>query len=220
MKPIYIVFSATPYKMGKFIRKMVGNRYNHVSISFKENLTPMFSFARRRVNMPFYGGFVEETLSRYSPHGQASKMKVCRLMISDEQYEKIVSFVKHLRQTKSEYLYNLYSAFFTIFGVRLPIRKAYTCTEFVGDLLCVAGLDFPLGKFHSLARMERHLSPYTLYIGDSRGYLASLPKERRDDFFQKMPMLTGTIATADSLARLTVRGLHGAIRGALHNHHP
>ena len=39
MKYIYIVFSATPYKMSSFIRHMLNNRYNHVALSFEEDLS-------------------------------------------------------------------------------------------------------------------------------------------------------------------------------------
>ena len=209
MKPLYIVFSATPYKMGRFIRTMLRNRYNHVSVAFDETLSPMFTFARRHINTPFYGGFVEEELSRYARGSDPSSIKVCRLMISDEKYARIVHFVERMRRTDSKYLYNLYSAFFTFFGVRLPIRNAYTCTEFVGDLLSVAGAGLPMGKFHSLSAMERLLAPFTVYEGPSTGYGAD---PRNDEvFFEKMSAISGAVATASSLARLTARGFCGVI---------
>ena len=57
---LYVVFSATPYRMGKLIRFVTREPYNHVAISTEASLTRMYSFARRFYRTPFYGGFVTE----------------------------------------------------------------------------------------------------------------------------------------------------------------
>jgi hypothetical protein len=62
---VYIVFSSTPYRIGKFIRRLTREAYNHVSIALDPDLTKMYGFARRYYRTPFYGGFVRESLSRY-----------------------------------------------------------------------------------------------------------------------------------------------------------
>ena len=93
MKYIYIVFSATPYKMGSFIRHMLNNRYNHVALSFEEDLSEMYSFSRRHANTPFFGGIVHESFGRYEWNGDFSDIKVCRHAVS----EKKICFFAQIR---------------------------------------------------------------------------------------------------------------------------
>ena len=76
---IYVVFSSTPYKIGKTIRMLTGEKYNHVSISLDAELTQMYSFARRYYKTPFYGGFVKESLSRYQLNQNKATIKICKM---------------------------------------------------------------------------------------------------------------------------------------------
>ena len=89
-KDIYIMFSSTPSKMGSFIRFMTGNKYNHVSLSFREDLGHLYSFARYYKNTPFVGGFVEESVLRYFLLGSETvRVKICKIPISDEKYSSL-----------------------------------------------------------------------------------------------------------------------------------
>lgn len=215
MRSVYVVFSATPYKMGRFIRTMIGNPYNHVSLSLDARLCTMYTFARFHINMPFYGGFVTENLARYTHRNKPSDIKVCRIPISDEDYSKLSAFLHSMNEARAKYLYNTYSAIFAFFGIRLPIRGAYTCAEFVGDILGRLGMNIRRGAYHSLAEMEKMLSPYVIYVGPSTGY-AAVWGNGNDAFFERMPAVSGAVATAGSLVKLTARGLHGACSYLVH----
>ena len=59
-RTIRVVFSATPYRMGAFIRATTHSTYNHVSVSLREG-GALYSFARKYCNVPFCGGFVKES---------------------------------------------------------------------------------------------------------------------------------------------------------------
>ena len=65
MKEIYVVFSSTPYKIGKFIRFFTREEYNHVSIMFDENMLEAYSFGRKHVDTPCWGGIIKDSVSRY-----------------------------------------------------------------------------------------------------------------------------------------------------------
>lgn len=208
MKTIYIVFSATPYKMGRMIRAVLRNSYNHVSLAFDEDLSTMYSFARFHVNVPLYGGFVEESLRRHFNGGRASRIKVCRLEIGDENYEQLRSFVSAMESGADRYIYNIYSAIFTPLHVRCLIRDSYTCAEFVGDALSIAGLSIPRGKFHSLAQTERLLSPYVIYEGTCGEY-TEVPEWGGDHFPERMGRISAAAATVRSFGRLTARAVMG-----------
>lgn len=208
MRSVYIVFSATPYKMGKMIRTVLRNDYNHISLSFDEDLSTMYTFARFHENMPLYGGFVSESPCRYQRGGHSARVKVCRVDMPEENYCALRSFVDHMEQDHRKYIYNLYSAMFTPLHLRLMIRDSYTCAEFVGDALSMAGLDIPMGEFHSLKGLEQQLASCVVYEGPCLLYTA-LPGWGTDHFPEKMGRVSGTAATLRSLGQLTARGVMG-----------
>ena len=208
MKSVYIVFSATPYKMGRLIRTVLRNPYNHVSLAFDADLTTMYSFARFHVDVPLYGGFVRESLRRHYNGKHSSRIKVCRLDIDEDNYQRLCAFVSAMENGGNRYLYNTYSAMCTPLHIRCAIPDSYTCAEFVGDALSIAGLDIPQGSFHSLIRTEALLAPYTVYEGPCEEY-ARDPGWGTDHFPEKMGRLSGTAATVRSLGRLTVRAVRG-----------
>ena len=69
-KKLYVVFSATPLKVGSMIRTVTGEKYNHVSISFSPRLKTLYSYARYYKKAPLYGGFVKENAERYQNKGK------------------------------------------------------------------------------------------------------------------------------------------------------
>ena len=83
---VYIVLSATPYRMGRWIRRATGEAYNHVSIATEESLTTLYSFARRYYRTPFHGGFVTETPDRYHHKGLSSHIRLYRLPVEAVLY--------------------------------------------------------------------------------------------------------------------------------------
>lgn len=216
MKSIYIVFSATPGKMGRFIRAALHGRFNHVALAFDEDLSTMYTFARFHANMPLYGGFVQESLRRHVRRGKPSELRVCRLGIDEERYLALCELVTQMEEGGRRYLYNLYSAMFAPLHIRLLIRDSFTCAEFVGDALHIAGLDIRKGKFHSLKELERLLAPYAVYEGTCSCY--DQPRDWGEDRFpEKLGRIVGTAATAHSIGRLTVRGIVGMFAAVLYH---
>ena len=61
-KYLYVVFSTTPFKIGKFIRFITGYNYNHVSVSLNKDLKKMYSVGRLNPYNTIIGGFVHESL--------------------------------------------------------------------------------------------------------------------------------------------------------------
>lgn len=208
MESIYIVFSATPYKMGKMIRTVLHNRYNHISLSFDKELSTMYTFARFHENMPLYGGFVSESPRRYQRGGHSAQVKVCRVEVPEENYLALRAFVTQMEDRSRKYIYNLYSAVCTPLHIRLLIRDSYTCAEFVGDALSIAGLGISMGSFHSLKELEQLLESCVIYEGPCTLY-TDKPVWGKDSFPEKLGRISGTTATLRSLGRLTARGVLG-----------
>lgn len=162
---IYFIFSATPYRMGKFIRKLTGESYNHISISLDEELTQMYSFARRFYHTPFYGGFVKETLSRYHVNSITANIHVCRLQVTAKQYHSLSQLFSQMIQNEKHYSYNHLSALFSIFQHRVKVQDAYTCVEFCVHILQRLGFPVDTNKYCSIGNLEQLLRPYAVYTG-------------------------------------------------------
>ena len=64
-KEIYLVFTRTGTWLSRMICIIFRMKYPHVSISFDDSLTRMYSFGRRSPDNPFSGGLVEENLQRW-----------------------------------------------------------------------------------------------------------------------------------------------------------
>ncbi len=208
-KYIYVLFSATPYKTGSFIRHMLHNRYNHVALSLDGDLSSMYTFSRHHANAPFFAGFVKESFARYEWQGNFSDIKVCRIGVSERVYERIQTQLERMHSQSDAYVYNYYSAAMTLFHQRVKIRNAYTCVEFVGDILSMTDVGVKLGDFHSLPKLEVICEPYVIYEGSARTYPGA-QNWSGDDFREKMPISEGIAATAESFGRLTYRGLEDA----------
>lgn len=206
MQAVYIVFSATPYKMGRFIRTVLHNRYNHVSLAFDEDLSTMYSYARFHVNVPLYGGFVSESPCRHFCGETVSYIKICRIELEDENYRHLRRFVESMEDGGGKYIYNTYSAMLAPLHIRLLIRDSYTCAEFVGDALSIAGFELPLGAYHSLPSTERILAPYVIYEGTCDGYVSD-PMWGKDKFPERMGRVNAMKATMRSFTRLTARAI-------------
>ena len=60
MKKIYVVLSSGNSFPKRVYRALTDCRYDHVSVSFNENLPVMYSFAKSQLDVALVGGFVAE----------------------------------------------------------------------------------------------------------------------------------------------------------------
>lgn len=197
MESVYIVFSSTPYKIGKLIRRFTGESYNHVSISLDKELTRMYSFARRFYRTPFYGGFVKESRARYHLKGIPSQIKICRLAVSDEDHAALTKRLQAMYERREQYLYNHLSVVTIPFQRLVLLKDAHVCTEFVAHQLQQLGLPVDPKKYYSVGALERLLEDSVIYVGDA------LPADGDDPFFDPHPVSHFT--TLRSFGRLLCR---------------
>lgn len=177
MKYVYVAFSHTNTVMGKMIRFFIRNEYNHVSLSFDEELGTMYSFARYRINSPFAGGFVCERPERYLSGSKDARIKLCRLPVSDEEYARIRQEIVHFTGLKSEMLYNSINAVLSLLNKHIYIKNAYTCIEFVSSVLAMEDI-------RRLGQLEEELGRYQIYCGS----ISRFPHENEtpdDVYFSK-----------------------------------
>lgn len=181
-KYLYVLFSATPYRMGRMIRAVTKEPYNHVSIAIDENLTSIYSFARRYYETPFYGGFVAEEPCRYRHKDRVADIRLYRLPLSCQQWQQLNAMLEDMKTHADRYLYNHLSAVAAPLHRKIRVRKAYTCAEFTVNVLSNLGFDFDAERFYTIGDIARRLEQYHIYTGlfpdcpvDSSAFFTSKP---------------------------------------------
>lgn len=169
-KRIYVVFSHTPGRLGRAIRAVTGGKYNHVSLAFDPRLRRCCSFARIHENTPLYGGFVAESPLRFTRRGKPSRIMICALDIPRERYEALRRRIREIEG--GGYIYNTFSALAAPLRLRVRARRAYTCVEFVADMLRIAGVAVPDG-FVTVDLLAALLSSSAVYHGSSAPFCHS-----------------------------------------------
>ena len=166
---LYVFFSRTPFKTGRFIRLLTNTDYNHVSVAVDPDFRELYSFARRYRNTPFCAGFVKESGTRFFSGGKASNVKICALPITEEQYLQACRELKRMQRCANQYVYNFFSAAVYPLHMRVRIPNAYTCVEFVTDFILRIGAFPQLLPTHSytISELEALLSDDTVYRGVS-----------------------------------------------------
>lgn len=173
MQYIYVILSATPTMMGKFIRVFTRSSFNHSSISLSEDWNEMYSFARYRASNPLVGGFVKEFPERLSLGKDKSVyIKVYKIPVSDEQFIRIKKFIYKIRDDREQNIYNTIAPLGILTGHCFNKYKAYTCSDFVAHSLVMGGvmLENCLSKNMVPDEMQKFLDRYTVFCGCLKNY--------------------------------------------------
>jgi len=180
---LYILFSATPYRMGRMIRNVTGEPYNHVSLAVNGDFSSLYSFARRFYRTPFYGGFVTERPDRFRHKGVTADVQVYRLPLTDYQWKRLNKLLHHLRENPEHYLYNHLSVLTAPMHKKISVQDAFTCAEFTVCVLDYLGYRFDPQRFYTVCDIARELEPYLYYTG-------AFPESEEADpaFFQRHPV--------------------------------
>lgn len=180
---LYVVLSATPYRMGHMIRRVTGEPYNHISIATDESLTRLYSFARRYYRLPLYGGFVAESPARYHHKGITSQIRVYRLRVPERRWKKLVAALEEMEQHRDHFLYNHLSVLAAPIHRKISIQDAYTCAEFVVAVLNNLGFGFDPERFYTIGEIGQALEEHLFYQGDFPA-----PAQEDPEFFRHKPV--------------------------------
>lgn len=205
-KFIYIVLSSTSGKMGRFIRFATGYFYNHVSVSLEPDINTLFSFARYYKNTPLFGGFVEESIMRYSSLEEIASIKIFKIPVTETQYSEIKIRIDQLKAESEKYIYNTISALLAPVHRSVSICNAYTCVEFMVNLLWLSGIDMGIypGAFHTIEELGEHLAYRTVYEGPASEYMMR-GEWGKDNFCIKKSKIFYITGTAKNFGRLIIR---------------
>lgn len=135
-KQIYIVVSQTGTLLSRILKLITGAKYNHVSISLREDLRTMYSFGRKWAYNPFWGGMVRE-----SPHYGTFKRfnktiaVVLAVPVDEGLYNEMTDYLEKMYSKKENYHYNYLGLFLAAINIHYHPTNYYYCSSFVKDVL-------------------------------------------------------------------------------------
>lgn len=130
---IYILLTDTGTLFTRMIKLYTKKPYNHASISFDDKLKEVYSFGRKKPRNPFIGGFVKEDLQ-----GELfinARCVVYSCYVSNEQLEKMKTFIKKIEKNKRLYRYNVIGLLTFIINKPYQREHSYFCSQFVAHVL-------------------------------------------------------------------------------------
>ena len=139
MKQVYILLSRTGTVPSKFIHKMTGGEFTHVSIALLPTTDQLYSYARRKLNNPLNAGFVVENIhthvfARYPD----CNCTLYALTVSDEAYLRMQKQIRFFMKHYQKATYNFLGAVALRFGIRWRRQLRLTCSQFVAVVLTAA----------------------------------------------------------------------------------
>lgn len=168
-KKVYLLLTDTGTLFTRMIKVYTKKPYNHASIVFDENLKEVYSFGRKRPRNPFIGGFVNEDVRRGL--FKDARCAIYSFDASDEQIQKMKSFIKKIEREKHLYHYNLLGLITFIMNKPYQRKHAFFCSEFVaqvlneGDIICFQK-PISLISPHDLQRIEYFELEYEGQLAD------------------------------------------------------
>ncbi len=198
---IFIAFLSTNTMMGRGIRLVTGNKYSHVAISLDQDLRVMYSFARYYINSPIRGGFVIEQPLRYLYDNQDVPVKLCKVSVSREEYDRIRSEIGYFIANREKLIYNTPNALLSLFGRQLTVKDMYTCLEFVTYLL-----HYP--RLFTIRELEHRLEQQVVYHGSLKQIVAQEDTWPEDDYFNRRKVSGVVSDTVHHIRMVAVRVLH------------
>ncbi len=140
MKPIYLLLTRTTSVPSRLISRFTGEPFTHVSLSFDNELTVLYSFARKYARLPLPAGLMEERLDRgfYGTQGDIP-CALLRIDVPDRVYHRAHTKVTNMLQCRENYTYSLLGLLFCSLRIPLEFRDRYFCSQFVSKILADSG---------------------------------------------------------------------------------
>jgi hypothetical protein len=191
-KKIFLVVSQTGTILSRIVKYVTRDKYNHVSLSLKEDLSDLYSFGRKNPYNPFKAGFVKESPTT-GTFGRFYKTVavVLEVPVSEETFNAIEAELLDMYERRDEYHYNYAGLLIAFFGKLRVKKNTFYCSEFVQMLLKKYGLGLKKGEKELVCPNDFVNVPggRIIYTGVLRGYsheaLAEADKQPEPTFETK-----------------------------------
>ena len=136
MKDIYLLLTKSDTFISKAIYLMTQDSYTHISISFEENLQPMYSCARKYTYSPIPAGIRNESFEKgFYNKNQHIPCALYTLTVKKEIYYKAKFILESILNHSQDYKYNLMGLILCKLEVPYRRNHYYFCSEFVSEVL-------------------------------------------------------------------------------------
>ena len=200
MKNLYVIFSSTDLKIGKMIRVVTRNQYNHCSVCLREDLSRFYSFSRVYRSNPLIGGFVVESPCRYTLSSR-TRLKIVTVPLPDEKFAEVKALIRDMHEHGDEYVYNYFSAAVYPLGKRFYRNNAFTCAEFTNYVVKTAGITMP--QKANIEQMEKALADFDTWEGRAVDILPS-PAWGEDKYLEHIGRTKSAVQIAKRFKKLVV----------------
>lgn len=194
---LYLMISSTNTGVGKVIRKVTKYPYSHVSLSLNPELDEWVSFARYHKDSPFVGGFIREDIQRLASIATTMPVRIFRIPIDSENYEKLNTLFQTAGNAQEEYYYNLFDAAAGAFHKEIRIPGSYTCLGFANQIL---GTDY-----RSIAELSDYLDGLMIYEGEYWNIQNWVQPDPSGEYLKKISFSRQMIETLYFLGKLVKR---------------
>lgn len=130
---LYLVFSYTGSYPSRLIRLSTGSKYAHVSISKYRDLSQMYSFGRKYLELPLPGTFVTEDVNKGLYQRDITDIAVYKIKVDKETIDKFDSYIEEFKGMKTHYDYK--GAMGIHFNKNVFTENGYVCSTFVNEVL-------------------------------------------------------------------------------------
>ena len=138
---VYLLLTDTGSLLSQTIKRFTQQKYNHCSLAFDLELNQTYSFGRKQPWNPINGGFVQENI--HSDFFLTSDCTVYSLTVTEEQRDKMISFIEKTRLQEQEMRYNFLGLIAANFEIEWQRERHYFCSEFVATVLAAGGVYLP-----------------------------------------------------------------------------
>lgn len=172
MKTIYIVLTRSTTFLSRMVHLFTADTYTHVSISFEEELQPLYSSSRKNGRTMFPAGPCMESFQLgWFRKSWKIPCAVYELQVSEEAYEQAIHEVEQIMKNADEYHYNIIGLIFCRLNIPLRRRRHFFCSQFVSEVLKRSNaLDLPkdttLMKPGDYMRMPELFCCFTGYMSE------------------------------------------------------
>lgn len=157
MKTIYLLLTKSNSIVSKAIYYITQDDYTHISISFEENLQPLYSCARKYTYIPLPAGIKSESLvNGFYRKNSSIPCALYRLKVTEEKYNKAKTILNRILEHEKNYKYNLMGLVLCHFELAYRRNYYYFCSEFVSEILAHSQI-LELPKMPSLMRPSDYL---------------------------------------------------------------
>lgn len=136
MKTIYILLTRSTTIVSRVVYFVTRDTYTHVSISFEQELQPLYSSGRKNGSTIFPAGPCVEYFHRgYLKKHSDIPCAVYKLEVSDEAYYRAKKEVEKVMKKADEYHFNILGLFLCHLNIKFQRERKFFCSQFVSEVL-------------------------------------------------------------------------------------